>query len=256
MNMLSRRVLMGLTLSAVVMTTAMGRRQEVFAADATRIPSIGCKTFQGFSDRWSKKTVSWEAVHVAGSLSAKLSDYVSGGGNEAFAPRNWTCRAWAGVGSVMIVVPRGTRLPSVSGLHMTAGPAVTAESASGETSGRDMVAKYASWYFARVAKSYIRSVVKFDEDEPYPVQVVGPNPYPHDEVTHLTPMLVRVVTPPNSHGFGTEGMLAVGDDEIVSFVKLVLKPEPGMFVIRIRLPKSMQSLERVLAHMNSASLRH
>ena len=255
MNMLSRRVLMGLTLSAVVMTTAMGRRQEVFAADATRIPSIGCKTFQGFSDRWSKETVSWEAVHVARSLAAKLSDYVSGGGNEAFAPRNWTCRSWAGVGSAMIVVPRGTHVPSENELHMTAGPAVETESASGETSGRDMVAKYASWYFPRVAKSYIRGIVKFERDDLFPVQV-GPNPYPRDQVTHLTPMLVRVVTPPNRRGFGTEGMLSVGDDEIVSFVKLVLKPDPGMVIIRIRLPRSMHSLGRVLAHMNSASLRH
>lgn len=255
MNMLSRRMLMGLTLSAVVMTTAMGRRQEVFAADATRIPSIGCKTFRGFSDRWSKETVSWEAVHVAGSLSAKLSDYVSGGGNEAFAPRNWTCRAWAGVGSVMIIVPRGTHVPNENELHMTAGPAVETESASGETSGRDMVAQYASWYFPRVAKDYIRGIVKFDRDEPYPAPV-GLNPYPHDQVTHLTPLLVRVVTPPNRRGFGTEGMLAVGHDEIVSFVKLVPKPEPGMVIIRIRLPGSMHALERVLARMNSESLRH
>ena len=255
MNMLSRRVLMGLTLSAVMMTTAMGRRQEVFAAEATRIPSIGCKTFQGFSDRWSKETIEKKSVHIARQVSPKLSYYWSGGGNEAFAPRNWTCRSWAGIGSVMIVVPRGTHLPSESDLHMTAGPAVTAGSASGETSGRDMVAKYASWYFPRVAKSYIRSVVKFDKDEPYPVQV-GPNPYPHDQVTHLTPMLVRVVTPPNRRGFGTDGLLAVGVDEIISYVKLVLKPDPGMVIIRIRLPKSMHSLERVLAHMNSASLRH
>ena len=255
MNMLSRRVLMGLTLSAVMMTTAMGRREEVFAAEATRIPSIGCKTFQGFSDRWSKETIENKSVHIARHVSPKLSYYWSGGGNEAFAPRNWTCRSWAGIGSVMIVVPRGTRLPSVSGLHMTAGPAVTAESASGETSGRDMVAKYASWYFPRVAKSYIRGIVKFERDDLFPVQV-GPNPYPRDQVTHLTPMLVRVVTPPNRRGFGTEGMLAVGDDEIVSFVKLVLKPDPGMVIIRIRLPRSMHSLGRVLAHMNSASLRH
>ncbi len=255
MSTTSRRVLMGLTVIAVMMTTAMGRRQEVLAADATRIPSIGCKTFQGFSDRWSKETVSWEAVHVARSLAAKLSDYVSGGGNEAFAPRNWTCRSWAGVGSAMIVVPRGTHVPSENELHMTAGPAVETESASGETSGRDMVAKYASWYFPRVAKSYIRGIVKFERDDLFPVQV-GPNPYPRDQVTHLTPMLVRVVTPPNRRGFGTEGMLSVGDDEIVSFVKLVLKPDPGMVIIRIRLPRSMHSLGRVLAHMNSASLRH
>ena len=255
MSTTSRRVLMGLTVIAVMMTTAMGRRQEVLAADATRIPSIGCKTFQGFSDRWSKETVSWEAVHVARSLAAKLSDYVSGGGNEAFAPRNWTCRSWAGVGSAMIVVPRGTHVPSENELHMTAGPAVETESASGETSGRDMVAKYASWYFPRVAKSYIRGIVKFERDDLFPVQV-GPNPYPRDQVTHLTPMLVRVVTPPNRRGFGTDGLLAVGDDEIVSFVKLVLKPDPGMVIIRIRLPRSMHSLGRVLAHMNSASLRH
>jgi hypothetical protein len=254
MNARSRRVLMGLTLIVVMMTTAMGRRQEVFAADATRIPSIGGKTFDGVSDRWSKETVSWEAVHVAGSLAAQLSAYVSGGGNKAFAPRNWTCRAWAGVGSVMIVVPRGTHVPNENELHMTAGPAVETGSASGETSGRDMVAQYASWYFPRVAKSYIRSVVKFDEDEPYPAPV-GLNPYPHDQVTHLTPLLVRVVTPPNRRGFGTEGMLAVGHDEIASFVKLVLKPDPAMVIIRIRLPKSMHSLERVLAQMNSESLR-
>ena len=256
MNALSRRVLKGLTLIAVMMTTAMGLRQEVFAADATMIPSIGCKTFQGFSDRWSKETVSWEAVHVARSLAARLSDYVSGGGNEAFAPRNWTCRSWAGVGSVMIVVPRGTHVPNESKLHhTTAGPAVETGSASGETSGRDMVAKYASWYFPRVAKGYIRGVVKFDKDEPNPAQV-GPNPYPHDKVTYLTRLLVRVVTPPNMRGFGTEGMLSVGDDEIVSFVKLVLRPDPGMIITRIRLPGSMHSLERVLAHMNSESLRH
>ena len=255
MSTTSRRVLMELTVIAVMMTTAVGRTQEVFAADATRIPSIGCKTFQGFSDRWSKETIEKKSVHVARQFAPNLSYYWSGGGNEAFAPRNWTCRSWAGVGSVMIVVPRGTHVPNDNELHMTAGPAVETESASGETSGRDMVAKYGSWYVPRVAKSYIRGIVKFDTEEPTSAQV-GPNPYPRDEVTHLTPMLVRVVTPPNRRGFGTEGMLSVGDDEIVSFVKLVLRPEPGMVIIRIRLPRSMHSLGRVLAHMNSASLRH
>ena len=255
MSTTSSRVLMGLTLIAVVMTGALGRGQEALAAGATMVPSIGCKTFLGFSDRWSKETFQREAVHVARTLAARLSHYVSRGGNAAFAPRNWTCRSWAGVGSVMIVVPRGTHVPNEDEHHMTPGPAVETESASGETSGRDMVAKYASWYFPRMAKNYIDGIVKFDRDMPYPLQV-GLNPYPLDEVTHLTPMLVRVVTPPNRHGFGTEGMLAVGDDEIVSFVKLVLKPEPGMVIIRIRLPRSMHSLERVLANMNSESLRH
>lgn len=254
MSALTRRMLMELALTAVLMTCAIGRMQEAFAADATMIPSIGCKTFLGFSDRWSKETIGKKSVHIARSLAARLSEYVSGGGNEAFAPRHWTCRSWAGVGSVMIIVPRDTHLPNESALHMTAGPAITAETASGETSGRDMVAQYASWYFSHVAKGYIHSVVKFDRDEPYPAQV-GPNPYPHDTVTDLTPMLVQVVTPPNRRGFGTDGLLAVGNDEIVSLVKLILKPEPGMVVIRMRLPRSMHFLERVLAHMNSESLR-
>jgi hypothetical protein len=251
----SRRVLMGLALIAVVTTCALGRRQEAFAADATRIPSIGCKTFEAFSDRWSKETIGKKSVHIARSFAAELSDYVSGGENEAFAPRNWTCRSWAGIGSVMIIVPRSTRLPNESKYHMTAGPAVATESVSGETSGRDLVAEYASWYFPRVAKDYIRAIVKFDREEPDSAQV-GPNPYPHDEVTYLTPMLVRVVTPPNTYGVGTDGPLSVGHDEVISFVKLVLKPDPGMVIISIRLPRSMHSLERVLAHMNSESLRH
>ena len=255
MDALSRRMLMGLVVIAVVMTSAIGRGHEAVAADATMIPSIGCKTFLGFSDRWTKETIGKKSVHIARSFAAQVSDYASGGGNEAFAPRHWTCRSWAGVGSAMIIVPRGTRLPNESALHMTAGPAITAVSASGETSGRDMVAQYASWYFPRVARDYIRAIVKFDRDEPYPAQV-GPNPYPHDKVTHLTPMLVRVVTPPNRRGLGTDGSLAVGNEEIVSFVKLVLKPDPGMVIISIRLPRSMHSLERVLARMNSASLRH
>ena len=35
-----------------------------------------------------------------------------------------------------------------------------------------------------------------------------------------------------------------------------VRPDPGVVIVRMRLPTSMHSLERVLAHMNSESLRH
>lgn len=242
--------------SALAVATVMSALSSMRAASAAHtaiIPSIECKAFLGFEDSWAAGSVEAMKVHLRPGTAAKLSYYHGAGGNAAFAPRGWRCQVWAGVGSVMIVVPPGIHVPNESKSRTTAGPAVTAVVASGDTSGRFLLVKYASWYFPRIAKDYIHGIVKSDKNDPHPPPV-GPNPYPHDNVTYLTPMLVRIVTPPRTRGFGTDELLAADDTEIVSFVKLVLSPDPGMVIIRIRLPASMRSIEKVIARVNSRSL--
>ena len=160
-------------------------------------------------------------------------------------PRGWHCIAFSGSsGATLLIVP--TPIDTSAGDTSLTGPGIEMVSWDGGTSGRFGVAMYSSRLFPQVAASFVsrvkaESLVSAKEFER--------GPYPGDVVAYASNVVAQVTTPANGHGFGTEGRLAAGEP-IRSVVVLDTTGEWGLTAVRIRLPRSMTSLESVLLRID------
>ena len=207
------------------------------------VPFVGCPEMEQGTYVAPPKTNA-ATVAVDSGTAQRLAYYGSQSLGLA-APRGWHCVAFSGSsGATLLIAP--TPIDTSARDTSLAGPGIEMVSWDGGTSGRFGVAMYSSRLFQRVAASFVsrvkaESLVSAKEFER--------GPYPGDVVAYTSKVVAQVTTPANGHGFGTEGRLAVGEP-IRSVIVLDTTGEWGLTAVRIRLPRSMVSLESVLLRID------
>ena len=161
------------------------------------------------------------------------------------APRGWHCIAFSGSsGATLLVVP--TPIDTSARDTSLSGSGIEMVSWDGGTSGRFGVATYSSRLFPGVGASFVNRV---KAESLVSAKEFERGPYRGDVVAYPSKLVAQVTTPANGHGFGTEGRLAAGE-AIRSIVVLDTTGEWGLTAVRIRLPRSMTSLESVLLRID------
>jgi hypothetical protein len=115
------------------------------------------------------------------------------------------------------------------------------------------VATYASRLFPKLAAAFI---TKVKNEGLLPASQFERGPYPNDVVTYPASGVARFVTPANTTGLGTDGMLAPTTDVIRGVAVLDMSGDWGITVLRVRLQPEMHDVEDAIMQLNERCVRN
>jgi hypothetical protein len=176
---------------------------------AVRVPFVGCKSDGQVGPQPAPKG-SAKTVWLDTAAFRMLAYYKSDSSIGVLAPRGWHGFGGYGTsGSNLTVVPHPLKSFDDLGKDIT-GPGIQVYSISGEMSGRFEVARVIARVFP-TQRAFTESIIKEDtrpeSDFPF-------GPYPKDELTYRSDLVVQFQTPPHTKGLGTEFGLTPNDEPI------------------------------------------
>jgi hypothetical protein len=207
------------------------------------VPFVGCAA-DGQVGPIAAPTTIGATPTVPASTGARLAYYASTD-LAVLAPRGWHCFALYGSnGSKLLVTPEPHDASNLlrPKARLT-GPAIELSRIMGGTSGRFTVAKIAARLFP-VAGPFIRQVI---DEGLVPKEEFRLGPYPNDTLAYQSDTEVEFLTPGNSEGMGTSGMLVMNDQPISGVAILLPEDDMDLVVLDIRLPPEMRDLSTTIA---------
>jgi hypothetical protein len=208
---------------------------QLFAQTA-RVPFVGCEL--GGQVRSEAPVGKDEVVRMPPQIAQRLAYYKeSFRGTGILAPRGWHCTGFIGSGgSNMLITPEPFTLADLVTEGIT-GSFIELESVSGETgSGLHDMAEILARVFP-MQKAFVRDV---SQEKEVTFQY---GPFPNDQIITQTDQVVRYRTPAYEKGLGTlTREKATGDPIDGVAVFHPAKLNPGLRMLRVRLPRQMQNL--------------
>jgi hypothetical protein len=190
---------------------------------------------------------------VQQSQSEQIDYYKDEYGPGVYAPRGWSCRAWAGSnGTLLLVTPKRIEPPYFPLPAVTA-PAVMIQTSDIGATGRFHAAIVAAQLFPLIAEEFITRVRQehLISDSSFNVQS-----YPNDQIRYLTDRLVEYATPVNHMGLGTEGLLEISNLPVRGLTMLNLESEANALIeLRVRLPATLNSAGEAIMQLETACLQ-
>jgi hypothetical protein len=210
---------------------------------ATTIPFVGCAS-DGQNGPQAAPSGGPEAVQTTAADAAQLAYYEMQNGPGVVGPRGWSCGGLYGSdGATLVVAPHAFQPSDLAGTGWAGatGDAIEARVASGDTSGRFVVAKVVMRVFP-AHQAFAQGVINEGVEPPgdFPA-----GPYAGDKITTKSNEVVEYQTPANAVGLGTDTnlnlRLAPGADA-VSGVAILSGDAPDLSQATVRLPAALQSL--------------
>ena len=230
----SRRLLFACSLLAA----APGAGASHASAQTTEIPFIGCAS-NGMMGPVAAPASNGNTPNLS-SVSAGQLAYYASAALGVIAPRGWNCFGLYGSGgAILLVTPeRHDAADLFRDDVKISGSVIEVSRIFGSTSGRFEVARLAARLFP-VAKSFVQSVI--DEDIE-PAADFPFTPFSTDTLTRRSPTVVEYLSPGDTEGLGTAGLLAKDGQPISGAV--ILLPEEYMNLINldVRLPAELHDL--------------
>jgi hypothetical protein len=209
---------------------------------STTIPFVGCAS-DGQLGPEAAPTGAPENVQMTAADAAQLAYYGMGDGPGAIGPRGWSCAGIYGSDGATLVVAPGPLQPSdlPTGWSGAKGDAIEARLASGDTSGRFVVAQVIMRVFP-AHQAFAQGVINEGIE---PASSFPAGPYASDKITTKSTEVVEYQTPANAVGLGTDTNLNLrlepGADP-VSGVVILTGQTPDLNQVSVRLPANLQSL--------------
>lgn len=241
------RAITGIAVSVVLVAATPVQRH------VDTVPFVGCPA-DGQQGPIPPPKGQPKVVHLHGVPLEGIAYYQGDDAPGVFAPSGWHCRAWYGSSGTYLLV---TAAPIDSTHFMpqeVLGPAVELSVSAAGTSGRFIVAHYASRLFPGVLATFIQAV----KDEHIAADSeFDTRPYAYDSVRSLGRFVAEFTTPAGVSGLGTEGLLSPSSDLIHGVA--VIAPdsmEPDMSLLRVRLGASMREVEAAVLRLNTACIQN
>jgi hypothetical protein len=237
---------LGLAVGLSACGKAAGDRASSAAAApviSTTIPFTGCAS-DGQLGPQAAPTGAPVAVQMTAADAAQLAYYVMENGPGVVGPRGWSCAGIYGSdGATLVVAPRPLQPSDLAGTGWSGatGDAIEARVASGDTSGRFVVAQVIMRVFP-AHQAFAQGVINEGIE---PASSFPSGPYPTDKITTKSNEVVEYQTPAGAVGLDTDTSLnlrlAPGADP-VSGVVILSGQAPDLSQAVVRLPASLQSL--------------
>jgi len=205
---------------------------------ATTVPFVGCPS-DGQTGPEDAPANGAMVVDISPALAPRLAAYGTGPDFFVLAPRAWHCLVVSGSnGASLYIAPAVLTDDFVFsvGAKGFGGPAIQLSTSHGETSGRFRVARVAARLFPS-RWPFVRSVMAegIEQESTFVFW-----PFPGDQLTYQSELMLEFRTPPNARGLGTESRLDPNGDPIAGIV-LLQGPaeEPTLHHLSVRLSGDM-----------------
>ncbi len=212
-------------------------------AISTTIPFVGCAS-DGQTGPQAAPTGAPEAVQMPAADAAQLAYYEMQNGPGVIGPRGWSCAGIYGSdGATLVVAPQPFQPSDLAGTGWAgaSGDAIEARVASGDTSGRFVVAQAIMRVFP-AHQAFAQGVINEGIE---PASSFPAGPYPSDKITTKSNEVVEFQTPAGAVGLGTDTSLnlrlAPGADA-VSGVAILSGQAPDLSQAIVRLPANLAPL--------------
>lgn len=224
-----------------LLTLSLSLFAQQHSTRRVQVPFVGCRS-EGQADPLDAPKGGPVSVIVSSDDARQFAYYKSEAVNiGVLAPRAWQCLGVYGSGGGwLIVTPRAIDTPTFFSTAFTGfkGPVVDIVFRNGNTSGLYSFAEIIGRIFP-MYRSFARNVYQ-EMDEPLPN-----GPYPADQLTYRSKMLVEYKTPAEAEGLGTYWWINKNDRPIEGMAMLLESP-PSLIQLSIRLPRDLEGLTRAI----------
>jgi hypothetical protein len=200
------------------------------------VPFVGCKS-EGQAGPIDSPTGTSVSVPMSPETARRLAYYKADMMDGVLAPRSWYCLGIYGSGGAALLVspePIDTAKLFSTDWPGLAGPVVSIDISSGESSGRTRVAEI----IARVFPSW-----RWFADQVYSAfdQTPPSGSYPKDRLIYKNKTMVEYETPARTDGLGTDRLVMKSGSPIEGVAILVGKA-PDLVLLSARLPGNLAKL--------------